>query len=648
MYAACRRGDGEKVSNLLKRARGRYASERHGPLNDTPLHAAVEGDSAACVRLLLDSVPSLLRIANEHGKSALHIACELGRVDCSSLLLSSAIDEVINLRDKQGCTALMRAAIAGHSGVLEELVRRGAHMDIIDDFGMCALFRTCVLGHEPCARVLCNAGATLQPSQLNAKLLPHILQRSAENGHIACVQLVRERLEAKRDMMRGRRVVVIDSPLVLPAMRFLAGCHAQVGAFDPETNEFVIKLDGARFAKTKPLKMHILALEPSDDDDAVHAASVIAPPPRRRREALAAEAAASAEAASAEAAAAEAASAEAAAAAEAAAMRLLDDEERSRRDMLRMRPAKRPGAQQRSPGGRRPTANTTKPADDAACTGDAGDASTDGGGFAEGAQELLTEESSAVDAAPADAMAAAADAAAVAASAAFREREMARERAELVARREAAAEARKREAAAREASERSCPPATAPPPRAPTATNVAAIVHFAAATAEANASQEARIAAERAGLQSMAALRAAPHAPARRPPLMVHSASNTEPLGGDEASLHAEIARLHARLEERTTELLTAREELAISQRRLVALSFGTATAMVVPYAPPLPSPPPSATDTATVAAAHAVQTLTDAAHRSDYPPHAITSSWAQITWFGLQAFGFTPVPTAI
>ena len=99
-----------------------------------------------------------------------------------------------------------------------------------------------------------------------------------------------------------------------------------------------------------------------------------------------------------------------------------------------------------------------------------------------------------------------------------------------------------------------------------------------------------------------------------------------------------------------------------------MALSFGVGAAEAlaadgVPWQPPMAAavtaPPPPAGETSRAlapaggraadgagaeAAARAYHTLSDAARQSGIASQGQADVWSQITWFGLQAFGFTPM----
>ena len=72
-------------------------------------------------------------------------------------LLDAGAD--INIQDKFGETALMRAAAWGHTGVMELLIRAGAEIDRPNKYGWTALMVAAAWGHTGVMELLIRAGA---------------------------------------------------------------------------------------------------------------------------------------------------------------------------------------------------------------------------------------------------------------------------------------------------------------------------------------------------------------------------------------------------------------------------------------------------------------------------------------------------------
>ena len=83
-----------------------------------------------------------------------------GSIDVLPRLLAGGAD--INALDEHGQTALMLAAVNGHSNVVEWLVARGAVLDHTAKYGLSALMLAVLNGHIESVRTLVRAGANLE------------------------------------------------------------------------------------------------------------------------------------------------------------------------------------------------------------------------------------------------------------------------------------------------------------------------------------------------------------------------------------------------------------------------------------------------------------------------------------------------------
>ena len=84
-------------------------------------------------------------------------AARRGSIDALARLLIEGAD--IDARDRNGQTALMLAAIAGHGEVVAWLSARGAALDATAKYGLSALMFAVVRGHNDVVRNLAAAGA---------------------------------------------------------------------------------------------------------------------------------------------------------------------------------------------------------------------------------------------------------------------------------------------------------------------------------------------------------------------------------------------------------------------------------------------------------------------------------------------------------
>jgi ankyrin repeat protein len=61
---------------------------------------------------------------------------------------------VLNSRFEEGCTPLWRAACAGHAGIVRQLLRAGADVNLASEYGRTPLDVARLAGREECARLL--------------------------------------------------------------------------------------------------------------------------------------------------------------------------------------------------------------------------------------------------------------------------------------------------------------------------------------------------------------------------------------------------------------------------------------------------------------------------------------------------------------
>uniref|UniRef100_A0AAY5E8G6 Ankyrin repeat domain 63 n=1 Tax=Electrophorus electricus TaxID=8005 RepID=A0AAY5E8G6_ELEEL len=125
----------------------------------TPLmHAACLQDQTARAKfahLLLERGANV-NMQDEHGRTALSLACELGHLDAVKTLVQFNADP--ELTDSWGNSALMYAAYGGHSQVLEFLIRAfkrlGLKLEHTNHAGHSATQVAKYLGHTQCVQVL--------------------------------------------------------------------------------------------------------------------------------------------------------------------------------------------------------------------------------------------------------------------------------------------------------------------------------------------------------------------------------------------------------------------------------------------------------------------------------------------------------------
>ena len=188
--------------------------------NWTPLIlAAFFGHEEVALELLQRGADIHVK-SREHGRTALHLACLKGHLNCAQLLVN--VGSRLNEPDDDNWTPLILAAFFGHEEVALELLQRGADIHVKSkEHGRTALHLACAEGHLKCAHLLVNVGSRLnEPDDDNwtplilaaffghEEVASELLQRGAdihvkskehgrtalhlacEKGHLKCAQLL--------------------------------------------------------------------------------------------------------------------------------------------------------------------------------------------------------------------------------------------------------------------------------------------------------------------------------------------------------------------------------------------------------------------------------------------------------------------------
>ena len=109
------------------------------------------------------------------------------------LNLSKGAD--VNSANATGLTPLIVATRSGQIDAVQLLVNRNADIDFVDHLGMTALHAACSDGHFEIAKFLLEHGAKINAVNRNGETPFYLCAASAcwaEEGHLACMQLLRE------------------------------------------------------------------------------------------------------------------------------------------------------------------------------------------------------------------------------------------------------------------------------------------------------------------------------------------------------------------------------------------------------------------------------------------------------------------------
>jgi ankyrin repeat protein len=190
LYRAALAGNLPGVELLLRA--GADPGNRNTDNQWTVLMVAVAQDHPEVVRRLLAQPDLDANARDERGRTALHLAAELGRAGIASLLAEHPSIS-LNAKDERGMTPLAAAAFAGHAKIVALLLARpGVEVNFVDRSRNTPLAWAAQAGNADVAGLLVddprtNVGLTNRPDRLNAAGLA----RGA--GHHAVAELIDRR-----------------------------------------------------------------------------------------------------------------------------------------------------------------------------------------------------------------------------------------------------------------------------------------------------------------------------------------------------------------------------------------------------------------------------------------------------------------------
>ncbi|XP_067013103.2 transient receptor potential channel pyrexia isoform X1 [Anabrus simplex] len=151
-------GNSPSAAKLLLNNGAKIDYYKDGTSGDgTALHSAVKANSTECLQLLVESRADVNSIEPE-GCSPLHLAADLGHVECLKILLNcEGIDVNVKTRDKQA-TALHLAAENGYSECVSLLLSKGADPAEKNSRGQTALHLAARAQSLECVEALLSVG----------------------------------------------------------------------------------------------------------------------------------------------------------------------------------------------------------------------------------------------------------------------------------------------------------------------------------------------------------------------------------------------------------------------------------------------------------------------------------------------------------
>ncbi|PNH10810.1 Ankyrin repeat domain-containing protein [Tetrabaena socialis] len=123
------------------------------------LHLLVCNGDVAGVEWMLENSATNVDMRDKNGCTALHLAGYLGNREMIRLLCQAGGNP--NARNNGGCTPLQLCSSKGHKEAAEQLMRLGAHVNATDDYGRAALHAASMEGWPEVAELLVSSGANV-------------------------------------------------------------------------------------------------------------------------------------------------------------------------------------------------------------------------------------------------------------------------------------------------------------------------------------------------------------------------------------------------------------------------------------------------------------------------------------------------------
>ena len=176
------------VQFLIDNGAGIHYSNIHGI---TPLLSAINGKHLATVQWLLTRTPFWATTSDNNFNTVLHYAAYVGCLDILQYLVECGADTKVTSSD--GVTICMAAAQAGHSHIVDWLLRNGASLTRTDVNGMTLLFYVALSDSIPTLEIILQHMSECNPScgfhintQSGSGKTP--LYIAAENGNLPMVR----------------------------------------------------------------------------------------------------------------------------------------------------------------------------------------------------------------------------------------------------------------------------------------------------------------------------------------------------------------------------------------------------------------------------------------------------------------------------
>ena len=200
LHWACREGKLDCVEMLLDA--GSAINVCDDDDDWTPLILATFCGQKEVLSLLLQRGGNVDAKSKKLGRTALHFACQKGKLDCVEMLLDAAINACDDVDD---WTPLILAAFCGQKEVLSLLLQKGANVDAKSKrFGRSALHFACQGGKLDCVEILLDAGSAINVCDDDDDFTPLILATFCGQKEVLSLLLQRGALVDAKSKRFGR------------------------------------------------------------------------------------------------------------------------------------------------------------------------------------------------------------------------------------------------------------------------------------------------------------------------------------------------------------------------------------------------------------------------------------------------------------
>ncbi|KAG0174666.1 hypothetical protein DFQ28_005264 [Apophysomyces sp. BC1034] len=185
-----------------------------GPQKKQPqqktLHSVASAGNLILLKQILMILPDPLKAVNDPhpstGLTPMHFAASRGHVDIVRCLVEE-YSVFVDVRDKEGETALLKAAYAGHYRTVQYLLSKQANVHHQDKDGWTALHNACSRCCLPIVRLLIDHGARVNA---RSKMGHTPLINAASKGHMSIVEYLLEEAHANPLIKNSFREAAYD------------------------------------------------------------------------------------------------------------------------------------------------------------------------------------------------------------------------------------------------------------------------------------------------------------------------------------------------------------------------------------------------------------------------------------------------------